>query len=194
MGIPFVVSNLNDASENLNQFEKWLTYAFPIYRTGDFFIGCIIGWIFLNTDFLKEIGNKVRSALEFGIMVIIIASKYIYDYQIGILGSEWCRYSLLFIPSSIMVVYLFALNEGYFTRILSRRGLIFLGDISPYTFLIHQLVIRYYNIVISYMGIELGIVMKYIICLNITIFIALFWIKVCNRRIWRKKNSEKILF
>lgn len=57
---------------------------------------------------------------------------------------RWWTYTIIFTISSCMIIYLFALNKGCITKFLgNRRGLLYLGNISLYTFLIHTVVFSY---------------------------------------------------
>lgn len=124
-----------------DNFSKWFTYVFPLFRIGDFVIGCCFGIIFLKKDFTY---STVKSTLYEAITIILVLGQiYIYARQVGILGEDWFRFSLLFTSTSVPTVFLFSLNKGHITRMLRCKPLIFLGNISANAFLIHQVVIAY---------------------------------------------------
>lgn len=123
-----------------DEMAMWFTYECPIYRFGDFLIGCFLGKFYLM-DKNDVVDNKKYSIMEIGIFFICIISLIIYGLKRGVLGSESVRYSLLFTPSSIMLVYVFAHRRGIFTRILTNRITVSLASISAAGFLIHQVVI-----------------------------------------------------
>jgi peptidoglycan/LPS O-acetylase OafA/YrhL len=52
-------------------------------------------------------------------------------------------YSLFWLPTSVLCVYLFAVNRGLISRGLSKsKALIWIGNISGEAFLIHQICIK----------------------------------------------------
>ena len=137
--------NLSDF--HIDNFSKWLVYICPIFRMGDFFIGCCAGCIYLKG---RGGFNKIcASVCEILIFCAIIGAEYIYLNQIGFLGAEYFRYGMLFTPFSVMLIYLFAIKKGIISRILTCKPLIYIGNISAYTFLIHQIVIRYMELIIG---------------------------------------------
>lgn len=131
-------------------FAKYLTYICPLFRLGDFIIGCNLGYIFLNrkTDKMNA-GILKFTALEFFTIVAVIISQVVYVKNFSFLGSEWFKYSLLYIPTSISAIYLFALSKGLLTKMLTNKITIYIGNLSAYTFLLHTVVIRYTSTYIS---------------------------------------------
>ena len=51
-------------------------------------------------------------------------------------------YTALFTPVSIYLVYVFAKSRGICMKLLNNPVVLWIGNISSYTFLIHQVVIR----------------------------------------------------
>ena len=152
----------------VDNFSKWVTYILPVFRLGDFVIGCLWGYIFINR---RNIINDCIAAIgEVVVLVCILISQYIYDNQIGFLGAESFRYNMLFTVSSVALVYLFAINKGVLSKVLTCKPIIYLGNISAYTFLIHQIVIRYIDLFASHFyGIEMNKYFKFICAFAITI-------------------------
>lgn len=125
-----------------NMALKWLTYICPMYRLGDFLIGCSIGAIFVRKDRWR-INSICATIVEIMSICIMIICNYIYAVQSGLLGSEYIRYSTLYTPSTVIFILIFAINKGYVSKVLTCKLLVYIGNISAYAFLIHQLVIRY---------------------------------------------------
>ena len=141
--LAFLSNNMVVSSSFTDNYSKWFTYIFPVFRLGDFFIGCSLGYIFLHR---REAQHKFATTFcELVTFLLIATSLYLYDTQISLGGLEWYRYTLLYSPTSVLLVYLFAQNQGYLTKLLANPVLIHLGNISAYTFLIHPVVIRYIN-------------------------------------------------
>ena len=40
--------------EIIDNFPKWATYILPIYRLGDFVIGCCLGYLYVNRREMKK--------------------------------------------------------------------------------------------------------------------------------------------
>lgn len=102
----------------VDNFSKWVTYILPVFRLGDFTIGCCFGYVFFNMKRSYRTGDSAlpnikrygASILEIIIITVIFINEYIYKNQIGVLGSESFRYNMLYTPSSICLIYVFALN------------------------------------------------------------------------------------
>lgn len=60
-------------------------------------------------------------------------------------GAPWpaFRYNVLFTPSAVLLVWLLAMGKGFISRLLSAKPFLWLAQLSPYGFLIHQVLIRY---------------------------------------------------
>lgn len=119
---------------------KYITYICPLYRLGDFYIGCILGRVFLLNN--RKYKSKVLfSVMEALVLIEIPILWYIYVNQIGILGTESFKYSLLYILNAVVIIYFFSYELGIFSRILRSKSILLLADLSAYCFLIHQCVI-----------------------------------------------------
>ena len=58
-------------------------------------------------------------------------------------GAVAFRYNVLFTPSAVLLVWLLAMGKGFISRLLSAKPFLWLAQLSPYGFLIHQVLIRY---------------------------------------------------
>ena len=115
----------------------WFTYIFPIFRAGDFYIGCCIGYVFRHHKIhLKAVSATLLEIITF---VLIFIAETMIKEKLYPLGT-----TTLFLPTSVLLVYLFALNTGWISRILTCKPLVLIGDISGHMFLIHMIVIRYF--------------------------------------------------
>ena len=129
---------LNNHSEKLWFSTKWITYYFPPVRFIDFFMGCCLGYLFLNRGEFKK-----NYFLELAVCILIPISFLIYIYEYGILGLQSVKYSLLFLPTSMMLLWVVVNEKCVFPKIFSTKILVWLGDLSPYIFLIHGVVLKY---------------------------------------------------
>ena len=122
---------------------NWFNYYFPVFRILDFFSGCVLGKIYLKTDF-DEISYFKASVLEIvTLILVILLNLYLNSSQENIFLIALQNKSTLLLPLSSMGVILFVLNKGVLTRLFSNKYLIYLGDLSSYAFLIHTMVIWY---------------------------------------------------
>ena len=133
-----------------DNFNKWLTYICPAFRFGDFCIGGLLGFIFIRTR-AKE-GDRpepmkkciaYNTLFEVGAVALFVVSQMVYSKTIIINGIWLNYYSCLFLPSSLLLVWIFAGRRGLITKLLSRKWMIYLGNLSSYAFLIHLVAIKY---------------------------------------------------
>ena len=152
-----------------DNFSYWFTYICPFFRMGDFIIGCCFGRLFLERKF--EINLFWNQVMEIVAVIATVLALYIYTNRVGILGSEGYRYSLLFTPISVLIVYSFAGKKGILAKVLKLRPILYLAELSPYMFLIHQIVISYIGVFSKrIIGIEMKKAVLVIIAFSITMF------------------------
>lgn len=120
-------------------FQKWVTYISPFYREGDFIIGLVAGYIFMRSNnSRREVKYTVAE-----IVVIILMCIQVVLYNGGVLHATNWMLTLFWLPTSTLCVYLFAVNKGVISRVLSKsKMLISIGNISGEAFLIHQICIK----------------------------------------------------
>ena len=122
-----------------NSFIKWFVYICPLYRFGDFVLGIVLGYIYLLPK--KKQSRRVYTIIEFVAILIIILQIVIYGSGV-IKATNWIL-TLFWLPSSLLLVYFFAVNIGMISRWLCKcKLLIWIGNISGDAFLIHQICIK----------------------------------------------------
>lgn len=163
----------------------WFMYCFPIFRLGDFFIGCCLGKTFLNVS-TKELDRAKATIYEILATCITIAVSFFvkqnYDNVILQALQNW---TTIYIPVAAIWVYLFVMNKGLITNLLVNKVLINLGNISAYAFLIHYVVTRYTSRLLLYFNIELHGVAKVVLVLIellCSIMLSLLYQKLKDRR------------
>lgn len=123
----------------------WTTYISPIYRSGDFIIGCITGYLYITSE--RKTLSPPKATL-FEILVVLLSTLAIFwtkkehSYATLINAVSENR-TLLYIPIAVILVIMFTCNYGAITKLLTNKFFIYIGNISPYTFLIHLVVIGY---------------------------------------------------
>ena len=122
-------------------FAFWFTYIFPGYRLLEFALGVLLGWLYLNTE-KKECSKVVFStALECAAVIAFIVVIKVFHKMEGFY--DGICYTALFTPISLFLVAVFAMSRGWIMKLFNNPVFLWLGNLSTYTFLIHQVVIRW---------------------------------------------------
>ena len=135
-------------------FVHWFVYIFPLSRLADFVIGCNLGFIFCITNANNSTHKKQTyyTLWEICILLLILLQLALYFFEIYvpaqgnpiIIYNYWWSLTIYWTVTSCSLIYLFALNKGKLSNLLSNnRVLLFIGDISANAFLIHQIIYRY---------------------------------------------------
>jgi peptidoglycan/LPS O-acetylase OafA/YrhL len=109
-----------------------LLFYFPLLHLNEFLIGNLAGLFYLKKH--KVLQKNYDLLILFLITIIILVLKFPFglSYHDGLLG-------IVFIPLILAI----SLNNGRITQLLSKKPLIFLGEIS-YSLYIYQLPVFYY--------------------------------------------------
>ncbi len=132
----------------------WFMYTFPVFRLGDFFIGCVLKRVFCEGK-IRNIESSKATVLEIiTVLVTVLVFIWIRKRQQNVVLLALHNWTTIYIPLAVAWVVLFAVNKGALTRILSNKVTMFIGNISAYAFLIHYVITRYTSEVLSYNSIE----------------------------------------
>ena len=102
---------------------------------------------------------------------------------------KWWSLTALWTITSCTLVFVFALNLGYVSKLSTNKAILFVGSYSANAFLIHQLFFRYMNSIEcrlfgkTYSGINI------FTCFTLTMICAFIWDKIVVAI--RKKKSGK---
>ena len=185
--IGFLSSFLPQSIWIFDNISKWIIYILPLFRLGDFTTGCCLCYLYLNRSHKLNMG--IYSMLEIIVWLVIIGSEYFYKNQIGFLGSEWFRYTMLYTLSSSALVYLFAIKKGFITNIITNKFFVYLGNISAFTFLMHQMIIRYFNVICCELfDFNLNVWVKVLFILMITVIAAQIYSTI---EVYAKRKMQK---
>lgn len=121
----------------------YLTYLCPVFRAGDFTISCCMGCLYHSRKQESGLPGGAFSLLELAAVLLAGGCLFIAAKQVGVLGTVDFRYNVLFTPSAVLLVWLLAVGKGIISRLLSAKPFLWLAGLSPYGFLIHQVLIRY---------------------------------------------------
>lgn len=122
------------------QLIKWITYICPLFRSGDFFLGTILGLLCIKYDVQPEQTAKISfryTVLE--CLCLLLCGLTVVGRKMAPL---WMRYGIIYLPASLLGVLLFYKQRGLLVRVLTNKVLIRIGNISAYAFLIHQMTIH----------------------------------------------------
>jgi len=156
------------------KFEYWFCYIFPLARMVDFGIGCCLAAIYIKSK--DEVTVRKSVCFELTGIAFLAIGLYIYWMTDSILTSEAFCYNQIFIPAAAFWVYAFVLGKGPLVKLLTNRFTLFIGNISSDFFLIHQNIIRFTTIFLSYFLAMSTI--KYItpvLCFAMTVAACLIW-------------------
>lgn len=177
-------------------FSNWFIYKFPLVRALDFLIGCNLGVLFVKRDEKKEVSCTAFTLVELtGVVFAILGNvfsvmlKPISIIQENILAAmryRWWTFSAAYIFSSCILIYAFAVNKGIISKRLTNRVTIYLGNISQYTFLIHDVVLHYVNgSIILLLGKVFcdtyGCWINFTVGLILTLIATKVWMKIIHR-------------
>jgi len=113
----------------------WLFYISPFFRILDFLSGCCIAFLFL----LKPVNVKGATLWEVITVTLLIWVYVNVSHVPGSMG-----FGIIFVPFVGIMIYVFAHEKGWISRILQWRWLVFLGEVSFSFYMIHQLVFGYF--------------------------------------------------
>lgn len=149
--------------------KKWLVYINPFFRSIDFTIGSCAGLIIKNCCVSKSF-RKIS-----GVLFLVLSAYSIVLF--GILKTNenfiWLIYSLIYTPAIFFGLLNLGSNEGSLSKILSFKPFVWIGNISGYAFLIHQMAILYIGSILSKIG--FGGPLKIIIAFVVTIALAVIY-------------------
>ncbi len=151
-----------------------LIYISPFFRIIDFMLGITVS-LTLPT-IIKEAHKPILSTtLEVSAIALVVFSIVIYPY----IPSQYRVASLYWIPSIIMILSFVVSAKwgGYFSIILSKPFLVYLGTLSFPFYMIHKILIDWYKIVEIKVGLVNYPVVGALICVVITTAMAHIYVK-----------------
>lgn len=145
LAIAVVVAKIVLAQAMDTGHQHFLQYIFPPLRLADFVAGILLYRVFHVCK-----AKNVRSASQLQVATVALLLGAV---GIGFFLPQWARFDIWYIGPMAAVIYSFAHSDGVFARMVSGRTMILLGESSFALYLIHQLVMRYGERVISHAAI-----------------------------------------
>lgn len=191
-------------------FTKWFVYNFPLTRMIEFVFGAALGYVYLmgvvnkcdeNSHYGKRnVPGKIVNVVLVLDVILLVAALVIFSLvnpqDSGMNHPElWWRYTCLFTFLNGALIFMMALDKGKVCRLVSNRAFVFIGGISSNSFLIHQMVIRYGNVLDKYMKIDnifLSVACKIVAPFLVTIAACMVWSSIyrsVNLKLQNKKRS-----
>lgn len=154
----------------------WCIYICPWYRIMDYSIGMLCGMLYAkNLNKVRIKGKFLCTTLEVFSIMFLIFSIWSPYY-----GYDSFKYGLYYIPASIMIIVLLAYSRGYVSALLSCGVFVALGDISYHIYILHQIIIRYFQVLdVSFLGLSLN--MEHLI-IQTFVIITILCISTCVKR------------
>lgn len=121
----------------LSAFGQWFSQVFPVFRFGDFAVGCNLAYIFMHRR-ERARSDAAYTAAEIAAVLFWLATEYVFEHQAG---PDFVTTTCLFLPSAAVFVYLFALGRGRVSRALTGRFTHSFAALSTDIYLVHYVVI-----------------------------------------------------
>ncbi len=121
--------------------QKAFFYVNPIVRSFDFILGILLYDLFKKQKFSSYFSTVKRATF---LEIFTLSTFFIFFIFHNFLNRSF-RYSIYYWIPMCLIIYTFAQNKGWISKLLSNKTLVFLGEISFGFYMIHYLVITYGN-------------------------------------------------
>lgn len=161
-----------------NKLVTWFTYIFPVMRLIDFVIGCKLGLVYKKRiEKMSEANEDKGFYTTLEICAIAILCFCVFLCGNKVISEVGLNKSALWTIPVCLTIYLFAVNKGMLSQVLTCKWLLYIAEISPFAFLIHQVVIRYFHTAIYYTvgGEHMTFPLVPVVCFVITIILSSLW-------------------
>lgn len=168
---------------NNTKLSQWFLYISPFYRILDYFMGMLVGFIWINTR--KDINFNKNIMTIFEILILsVISINYIPYINI------YCEVNITLL---LVGVFVFSLERGLLSKILSNRIFIYFADFSFEFFLVHMPIIIICGKVSEILGVRTLIGRGVTVSSSFIITVVLA--KILNNYVTKKKYkiSREIL-
>jgi peptidoglycan/LPS O-acetylase OafA/YrhL len=122
-----------------------LFYINPLSRIADFFIGILLYHLYEKIKPAK----LLRSMLTSTVAEVAAIGLFVLFFAFHSSVPQGYRYSCYYWIPVMLVIYVFAQQGGYLSKLLSNKILVLAGEISFSFYLLHHLVIKYISFINS---------------------------------------------
>lgn len=165
----------------------------PLVRIADFILGILLYKIFELKIFTNWFKKRTHATIvEFSTMLLLILF-FSFHNQIPF----GYRPAVFYWIPMMCMIYAFAHSAGFFSSILSRRSLVFLGEISFSFYMFHGLLMRTINAIVRRIDFSFNVYAQVLL-----IFLAIIGVSIisyyylelpsnkCIRNWYRKRRTE----
>lgn len=118
----------------------WAYYINPFFRIFDFFLGIVLYDLYAKYGD-RNVFKKNATMLEIGAIVL-----FFIFYVLRVHVSQDFRWSLYYWIPMASLIFIFGLQGGRLSKLLSNQICIWLGEISFAFYMIHQLLLLFYGL------------------------------------------------
>lgn len=163
---------------NYEREGHWLFYINPFYRVFDFILGIALHEFYRNFkahNFIEKKSNYIE-LFTLGIFILFYSLRSYIPQSL-----RWSTF--YWIPMSL-IIFIFAFQRGFISKVLSQKWFIFLGEISFAFYMVHQLIIEFLGILqYKFHFVNSGyllILLAFLSSIGISTLIYLYFEKPCN--------------
>jgi peptidoglycan/LPS O-acetylase OafA/YrhL len=171
-----------------NNLSKWFVYFFPGTRIFEFLAGVNLGILFLRTrDLLNKLPFHLFSILECVSILLLIFIVFLSPNF-----NQNLRYGLIYVPFWGSIIFIFAFQKGLFSILMSKKLLVYLGEISFSFYMIHNLVLSYLIFLRNPLNVSLfELSFCFIISIILSCLLYHFYEEPMRKKLKRYLNSKK---
>lgn len=114
-------------------------YIHPVARLFDFAVGMLLGSIYKNNAKTPMWNWSNMEAIAISALLVVIVS---FPYL-----PEAYSYVVLSMPMASLLIFVFAYESGNISRMITRKEILFLGNYSFEIFMVHRVVLGYWEYV-----------------------------------------------
>lgn len=174
----------------MDQDIKAIWYVNPLTRLPDFLIGMLLFHLYDKFK-QKEWTYKQASVYETAVVLLFL----LFYLPAGEYIPKVFRYSCYYWLPISLLLYVFAHQKGYISRLLSNKYLVIGGEISFSFYLIHLFIIEGYNWIIRsydlHIPYQLGIPVILIIVTGLSLLSYYYFEKPANKLVKNLLNKKK---
>lgn len=127
-----------------DSFVFWLSYFSPYLRMGEFILGSVVAQLYVQLRIWKPAG--LENAIGTGLFLAAAASMFAITYleygpDVGMNMFRKMYMNFALAPSAALLVFSAARYHNVFSRLLTSRPLLVLGDASYSIYLVHYTVL-----------------------------------------------------
>ncbi|MBQ3431238.1 MAG: acyltransferase [Clostridia bacterium] len=166
----------------------YFTYYFPIYRALEFIAGMLLAELFLHFKASPEGKGTIKYTIMEGLIGVFFIVERIVLPHITLQEKYDWRVSTLEVAVFCALIYIFAQEKGYFSKLLSLKPFLLFADISFEVYLLHQslntmlgTLLKAFNFT-SFTG---------IIAIVASVVLAVLW-KRCIKALGEKRKEHKV--